>query len=144
MAKTERGVRARKGDEGLEVEHRETFDDNSIPPSEEIAKLSAIDPNLVPWLMSYLDKEQEERWNTAKSFHEIEKKKIELTESNQKRLYRLDVGSLTIAAIVLICGMAASVAFIYLGQTVTGTIFTGMTLVLAVNSFLNFNKSKKK
>ncbi len=54
---------------GLQIDKTDHFDDTPLPDSEELARYSQIDPNIVTWLMRVTENEQAHR-------HQFDNKRI--------------------------------------------------------------------
>ena len=63
-------------------EHQENYEDNLLPEAQELAKLKDVDPTLLPWLISRIEKEQDSRL----SFND---RQLGLLEKETKRNYNL-------------------------------------------------------
>lgn len=63
-----------------------------------------------------------------------------LLENGQRCTVKVDIYSMTCALIIILAGMALSAYLIHEGSNVTGTMFAGGTIIVAVISFLNFRK----
>lgn len=61
---------------GVALEHNTVYDDNLLPAADELAKLNALDPDIVPWVKKRTEIEQNARIKfnlrrTALAFREI-------------------------------------------------------------------------
>ena len=61
---------------GVALEHNTVYDDNLLPAADELCKLNALDPNIVPWVKKRTEIEQNARIKfnlrrTALAFREI-------------------------------------------------------------------------
>ncbi len=142
MAKGERSTRAVRTKENTALEHKETYDDNALPLAEEIERYKQIDPSFIPFIQEYIKNEQIARRENREAFTSLENRKLDLANDTNRKLFRLDLTTLILAATIVLGGMAVSAVLICVGQVLTGTIFSGLTLVYAANSFLNFRKVK--
>lgn len=125
MSKHKREIRAAQSKELQRVEHSEEIDDNLLPDAEEIQKLAVIDPNILTWLKSRAEKEQEFR-------HEFSKSRIKLTNDYEQRQHNtVRLGLVIYAALVIVCIWGAY-QLILRGLNVQGTIFGSAAVVLAV------------
>lgn len=120
---------------GASFEHHESFDDNLLPDSVELAKLKELDPNIIEWVKERTAKEQDSRIG-------FNDRKMALLEKNNSRLFTLDIISILSAFVIIIAGMFFSYFLLMNKQVVTSTIFAGATIVFAANAFLNFRKKK--
>lgn len=114
-------------------EHQENYEDNLLPEAQELAKLKDVDPTLLPWLISRIEKEQDSRL----SFND---RQVGLLEKETKRNYNLTTTSLWLAFAVTLTGMGFSAYLVSHDLAVAGTIFAGVTLLSVVTGFLNFRK----
>lgn len=122
---------------GHQLEHTETVDDNPLPDAEEIIKLNAIDPEILPWLKSRAGQEQDFR-------HEAHMERIHIVAANEQNTRVLNTLGLCFAFIIFLCGMAFSAYLISKDHTITGTVFCGATLVSGASLFINRMSSQKK
>lgn len=118
---------------GIQQEHTEVFDDNLLPDATEIQALSIIDPNILDWLKSRAEKEQEFR-------HLSQNKRNEVLDRNVKGEIAINKLGLVFAFLIIISGMGFSSFLIYLGHLVTGTVFSGFTILYAAALFISKNK----
>jgi len=49
------------GVNGVQLEHNAIYDDSLLPAADELAKLNAINPDIVPWVMKRTEVEQDGR-----------------------------------------------------------------------------------
>lgn len=119
---------------GLTFEQRTVVDDNLLPPAEELAKLNDISKEILPWIMSRTEKEQDARI----SFNE---NRMRLSEKDLNFAHRYNMIALIMAFVIVILFLAASFYLIISGKEVLGTLFAGGTIVGIISYFLN---SKKK
>lgn len=120
---------------GVSFEQNESIDDGLLPEAEELAKLQALDPNIIEWIKARTEKEQDGRLD-------FNSRKMTLLEGGTRKAFQIDIYTITCALIVILAGMAVSVYLIEKGLTITGSIFAGATIVFAANAFLNFRKNK--
>ncbi len=122
---------------GVQQEHTEVFDDNLLPDATEIAALAKLDPNILDWLKSRAEKEQDFR-------HDAFNKRTNLIDYNVKKEHTINILGLIFAFLIIIAGMAFSTYLIVLGQVITGTIFSGLTVVYAATLFIKKHKTEEK
>lgn len=115
---------------GHHIEHTETVDDNLLPDASEIAKLYQMDPDILQWLKNRAEREQDFR-------HKYALERVDVLKKNEANTRSLNKFGLTYAFIIFMSGMAFSCFLIYKGHTVTGTIFSGVTLLLAASLFIS-------
>lgn len=120
---------------GASFEHHESFDDNLLPDSIELAKLKELDPNIIEWVKERTAKEQDSRID-------FNDRKMSLLERNNARLFTLDVISIIAAFVIIISGMWFSYFLLIHKEVITSTIFAGGTILFAANAFLNFRRKK--
>jgi uncharacterized membrane protein len=139
-AKQQRSIKTtavqRPGQIGQHLEHTEIFDDNLLPDACEIECLHKIDPTILDWLKERAAKEQEFR-------HSAYSQKLTVFNGQGKREHHLNLLGMTFAFILMILGFGISAFLIYLKYVITGTIFTGTTLVLIAATFITRNLPKK-
>ena len=119
------------------MEQRMELDDSMLPAAEELAKLKAVKPELVDWVMARAEKEQEARID-------FNKKRVKLASRDINGTICVNVMSLVFAFLIIIGGMAATLWTLREGMTVAGTIFAGTTLVGAAALFTRIPKQGKK
>ena len=61
MTKNRRQLTAAKKGDQQAIQHTEEIDDSLLPDADEIAKLYSIDPDILTWLKSRAEKEQDFR-----------------------------------------------------------------------------------
>ncbi|NBB32097.1 hypothetical protein, partial [Cellulophaga sp. BC115SP] len=118
QSKSVKGTVAQPNQEGklAMYEHQENYEDNLLPEAQELAKLKEVDPTLLPWLISRIEKEQDGRL----SFNE---RQITLLEEETKRNYRLTSTSLYLAFFIALAGMGFSAYLVYSNLPIAGSIF---------------------
>ncbi len=120
-------VRSHQG-HGIQHEQTEVFDDNLLPDAAEIKALSEIDPEIINWLKTQAEKEQAHR-------HVIVTKRTEILECDVKGTQKLNMRGMTYAFLIIMAGMFFSAFLIYLGHLLTGSIFSGLTVLYAAALF---------
>ncbi|OYX81283.1 MAG: hypothetical protein B7Y83_17400 [Flavobacteriales bacterium 32-34-25] len=120
---------------GVQQEHTEVFDDNLLPDACEIQALAAIDPKILDWLKTRAEKEQDFR-------HQAFNKRTEILELNVKGEIAINKRGLTFAFLIIIAGMGFSTYLISLGQIITGSIFSGLTIIYAAALFIKGRKTE--
>ncbi len=121
---------------GYQHEDTEVFDDNLLPDAAEISALSDIDPNIISWLKDRAEKEQDFR-------HDIYKRRTEILEFDVRGTHKLNLRGMTFAFLIIMSGMAFSAFLIYLNHVVTGSIFSGLTILYAAALFYKRKSSNK-
>lgn len=115
------------------VQHSEHYDDSLLPDAEELMKLKDLHPEMIKWIMERTVKEQDHR-------HQFDNRKLKLLEGEQRKAFSLGIISATFAKIIILCGMVFSAFLVFYKLPVHGSIFGGITILLAANSFLKFGK----
>ena len=118
---------------GATFEHLESYDDSLLPEAEELEKLKLVDPNIIEWIKTRTEKEQDARLD-------FNSRKMKILEGSTRKTFQIDIITLLFAFLIIICGMGLSAFLIHENQTITGTIFGGATIIIAANAFLNFRK----
>jgi uncharacterized membrane protein len=106
---------------GYQQEHTEVFDDNLLPDAQEIQALHQIDPQILDWLKTRAEKEQDFR-------HIAHTKRTHIIEKEINSEYKLNILGIIFAFVIIISGMAFSTFLIHEKQIITGTIFSGLTI----------------
>ncbi|WP_026730218.1 hypothetical protein [Flavobacterium denitrificans] len=120
---------------GVQQEQTEVFDDNLLPDASEIAALAVLDPTILEWLKSRAEKEQDFR-------HQAFNKRSDLIDRNVATENNINILGLCFAFLIIMGGMAFSTYLITLGQVLTGTIFSGLTIVYAAALFIKGRKTE--
>lgn len=123
--------------QGFHQENTEVFDDNLLPDATEITALHALDPNILDWLKERAEKEQEFR---QKSFM----RKADILEYDVKGTQKLNMWGMTYAFLIIMGGMGFSAFLIYLGHVLTGSIFSGLTILYAAALFYRRKPHKEE
>ncbi len=113
---------------GFQHENTEVFDDNLLPEASEISALSEIDPNILEWLKARAEKEQDFR-------HEHYRERTEIVKCDVKGTQRLNMVGMIFAFLIIIGGMGISALLISTGFIVTGTVFSGVSIIYAAALF---------
>ena len=124
-----------QGERVATYEHQENYEESILPDASELLKLKEVDPNLVPWLISRIEKEQDSRL----SFNE---RQVSLLEKETSRSFCVTMLQLCLAFGAMLLGMGLSAFMLYLKLEIVGTIFAGVSLIATINAFLNFKKGK--
>ncbi|CAA0154726.1 hypothetical protein [Tenacibaculum maritimum] len=134
MAKQKRKAQVTQGDGRKDHLIEETFDDSLLPDASEIEKLSQIDPEIINWLKSRAEKEQEFR-------HKTFNKKFNLVEKNENGLRWINYLGLILSFFLLAGGMFLSYTLIKENHEILGSAFTGLMLVAIASIFMSKVKS---
>lgn len=114
---------------GHQIQHKEYVDDNLLPDADEIAKLYAIDPTIMEFLKETSKAEMDFR-------HGYYYERLDIAERKERGKRRINYLGMTFAFILLLVGMCFSAMLIYLGHTITGSIFSGATILSGVALFI--------
>ncbi|QYJ68917.1 hypothetical protein [Flavobacterium litorale] len=113
---------------GLHQENTEVFDDNLLPDASEIKALSEIDPEILNWLKLRAEKEQDFR-------HKIFSDRTKILKYDVEGEMRLNYLGMTYAFLIIVLGMCFSGLLIYWEHIITGSIFSGFTIIYAATLF---------
>jgi uncharacterized membrane protein len=113
---------------GYHQENTEVFDDNLLPDALEIRALSEIDPEILIWLKARAEKEQDFR-------HDVFNKRTKILESDVKAEHRINYMGMIFAFLIIMSGMAFSTYLINKELIITGSIFSGLTILYAAALF---------
>lgn len=119
------------------LEQKTIVDDSMLPTAEELGKLKEIKPELVDWVMSRAEKEQDARI----AFNQ---NRVKLANKELNGTIWVNVISLIFAFLIVLGGMAATLWALRENMTVAGTIFAGTTLVGAAALFTRVPKKPSK
>ena len=124
-----------KDERGLTFEQNTIVDDNLLPSADELAKLNSISEDIIPWIMSRTEREQDARIK----FNED---RMRLSENDLKFAHKYNMLALVMAFVIVLLFLSASFYLIISGKEVIGTIFAGGTIVGIVSYFLNAKRRK--
>lgn len=125
MTKHRKEIRAAQNKDVARLEHTEVFDDNLLPDASEIEKLHTLDPNILQWLKSRAEKEQDFRHN---SFD----KRVQITENHNKREHNTTRMALMIYFLLVAACLSASYLLISNDKKIAGSIFGGVGVIMAL------------
>ena len=114
---------------GRQLEHTEIIDDNLLPDAVEIERLAAIDPDIINWLKKTAEKEQEFR-------HKLYERRDNIVKIGLKGEIRLNFFGLASALIIMAVALYLSYLLIMKDKIITGSIFGGTALVIAIGIFI--------
>jgi uncharacterized membrane protein len=138
MAKqTQQNRLAKNNKNEVMVEQSTTYDDSFLPSAVELEKLKEIDPNIIQWILSRSEMEQNARIENNREI-------VEINKFNLKRIHRFNFTALFLAFALFICALAVSAFFVIKGLTVEGTLFGGSTLVMGIIFFIRAAYNKKQ
>ena len=125
MTRHKREIKSAQTKELQRLEQSEEIDDNLLPDAEEIQKLATIDPDILTWLKSRAEQEQDFR-------HGFSNRRIKLTNDFEQRQHNtIRIGLFIYGSLVIGCLLGAY-ELIIRGLNVQGTIFGSAAVVLAV------------
>lgn len=123
-------------EKGVALEENSVYDDSLLPASDELARLKEISPDIVPWIMTRTEMEQDARLD-------FNKRRISLAEKDLNHAHRYSILALFMAFFIVAAFMVFSFFLILNDKDVLGTVFAGGTIVIIVWYFLNTKKRKK-
>ena len=137
MAKKAQQNTIQQQDGGLMMQQQVISDDSLLPPAEEIQKLNAISPDIVPWIMARTEMEQDARLK-------FNDERINLAKNESSHTHWFDFIALFMAFIIVAAFLFLSYLLIQNGSEVVGTIFAGATMALIVSYFLKGKKNTRE
>lgn len=135
MAQHRRDIKAAKGGQIQKFEHSEIFDDSLLPDAGEIEKLSKVDPEILTWLKSRAEKEQDFR-------HEAYSKRLKVVDNHNRRDHNTSRFALIVYFFLVAACVTASFFLVREGHNVQGTIFGSAAIILALAVLLTRRKTK--
>lgn len=122
---------------GVALEHNTVYDDNLLPAADELAKLNAIDPNIISWVMRRTEVEQNGRiW--------FNKKRLKLAGREINWAGTSTVTGLVLSFILIGAFFYLSYDLIKNGHEVLGGIFGAIDLTGLVSVISKFQMRKNK
>ena len=109
------------------------IDDNPLPNPEELEKYKALDPDIIQWIKTRADKEQDGRLTIMSS-------ESKLRTDGARRRYKIDQLTLWFAFIIIIMGLGTTIYFVSIDKSIAGSVAGGATILAAAKAFLNFRK----
>ncbi|MBS1685278.1 MAG: hypothetical protein JSS76_11000 [Bacteroidetes bacterium] len=125
MAKHNRHISAAKQGQLARLEQSEVFDDNLLPDAAEIEKLHSIDPDILTWLKSRAEKEQDFR-------HKGYTDRVKLVDEHNCREHNTVRYGLTIYFVLVFMAGLASFYLLMAGKNLQGSLFGGAAAILAL------------
>ena len=107
-----------------------------LPDADELGKYQKLDPGIVQWLMDHASQEQSFR-------HQSHNRKLTIRELNAASDRRLNGWGMFCGLLIFLGGMGLSGLLVYLGHSVAGPIFGGVTLIGGAALFVNRNSADK-
>ena len=136
VKKAERNTVLHK-DDALAVEQTAIYDDSLLPSADELEKLKQVDPDILGWLKTRTEIEQDAR---IKFNHD----RISILSKNMNHVFIQNVICIFSAFFIILLSILCSAYFVYKGLSVEGTVFGGSTIILSGIIFLRWSKSKHK
>lgn len=136
MTRRSREIKAARTHDQHRLEHTEVIDDNLLPDAEEIQKLANIDPNILTWLKSRAETEQNYR-------HKFTDARLKLTNNHDQRQHNTTRIGLLIYAILVVGCIWAAYSLVMAGKDLQGTIFGSAAVVLALAVLLTKRPPKE-
>jgi uncharacterized membrane protein len=138
MAKqTQQNRLAKNNRNELMLEQSTTYDDSFLPAASELEKLKEIDPDIIRWVLSRAEMEQNARI-------ECNREIIDINKFNLKKEHRFNFTALFLAFVLFIGALGISAFFVVKGFEVQGTIFGGSALIMGVVFFISAAYNKKR
>jgi uncharacterized membrane protein len=137
MTKHRREIKGERNKDLTRLEQTEIFDDNLLPDANEIHKLSELDPQILPWLKSRAEKEQDFR-------HLAFDKRVKLTDDHNRRDHNTTRWALFIYLVLVAGCITASYFLILMGKDIQGTIFGSAAVILGLAVLLTRKPSQNQ
>jgi len=118
------------------MEQTEVFDDSLLPDAKEIEQLHNLDPNILEWLKTRAEKEQEFR-------HKSYSDKVELIDCHNKREHDTNRIALYIYFVLVAGCLGASFMLLMNERNVEGSIFGGVSVILALAVLITRRQPKQ-
>jgi uncharacterized membrane protein len=130
MAKHQRQDRLAKNTRGdIMIEQQNLIDDSLLPSALELEKLKSIDPSIIQWILQRTEMEQDGRLN-------FNKKQIEIAELSVRKTHSFNITALVFSFILFLMILGLSAFFVFKELPVTGTVFGGAAIFVAVTFFI--------
>ena len=134
--KAERNTLVHKED-GVAVEQTSIYDDNLLPPAEELSKLKELDPDIINWVKRRTEIEQDARIK-------FNMDKIRLMEKDMNQVTVQNIICICLTFIFVMAVLLISTYYVYKGLNVEGTVLGSSSILLAVLIFLKWRKGGGK
>ena len=129
--KAEQNRLVHKGD-GVAVEQTSIYDDSLLPSAEELAKLQSIDPTCIDWVKKRTEIEQDARIK-------FNMDKMDLMRKEVNHIFAQNILLIAVTSLIIIFIIGCAAYFVYKGLNVEGTIFGGLSMILAVSVFVRWH-----
>lgn len=136
MAKQAQRQQVALNDGKMVVEQNTILDDSLLPSADELSKLNAVSPNILPWIMERTAIEQDARIK-------FNQDRIRLAKGEQNSTFTYNLIALILAFVIVLAFIASSLYLIIKGYSTAGTLFMGATLVSIIAYFLKSKNEKK-
>ena len=107
------------------LEQTSIYEDNLLPPAEELERMKRISDDLIPFVMEETRKEHEER----RAFN---RKRLEIMADEIKKSHQTNLLLIVITFVMFVLFVGLSALFLYLGYDISGSIFGCTAGVLVV------------
>ena len=107
------------------LEQTSIYEDNLLPPAEELERMKRISDDLIPFVMDETRKEHEER----RAFN---RKRLEIMADEIKKSHQTNLLLIVITFVMFVLFVGLSALFLYLGYDISGSIFGCTAGVLVV------------
>lgn len=130
-----------KKSKATEISHNgarqyEIMDDSLLPDVREVERFAVLDPNILEWLKTRAEKEQDFR-------HSDRKKQLNILTNDQRGNRIVNYLGISFAFILVLVAMYISYQLIISNHETLGGIFGGSIILAVVGAFLNKVKNKK-
>ena len=137
MGRKAEQTRVAQKNDTLAVEQTAIYDDNLLPPAEELAKLKELDPDSINWIKKRTEIEQDARIK-------FNMDKVRLMNRNMNHVLIQNMACIIVAFLIIFFGLVCSAYFVYKGLNVEGTIFGGSSIILAGMIFIRWSNNNKE
>lgn len=107
------------------LEQTSIYEDNLLPPAEELERMKRISDDLIPFVMDETRKEHEER-------RVFNRKRLEIMADEIKKSHQTNLLLIVITFVMFVLFVGLSALFLYLGYDISGSIFGCTAGVLVV------------
>ncbi|NPA46022.1 MAG: hypothetical protein GXO24_02285 [Chlorobi bacterium] len=129
MTKRKRQTKAVQEGKRVGLQIHEEYDDSLLPAPEELKKYKELDPNIIEWIKTRAQKEQEFR-------HHFQNERLRLTEKQIENEAYINKWGLIFAFLIMLISIPTSAYLILSGMTIAGSILGGVVLSGVVIAFL--------
>lgn len=122
---------------GKQLEQTVSVDDNSLPSPQELQQYQQIDPNIISFLITTSQKEQEHR-------HCMDNEKMKILKNSERKNGRMNWWGMFFAFLSLILFMGVSAFALYLDKPWLAGIFGGTAILSVISTFVQAGKDSSK